>query len=67
MYFAFTSGTISGILSSYLKTDELSITIAPAFTALFAQFLLISHPAQKNAKSISQKELSLSSLNFIFQ
>jgi hypothetical protein len=48
----FTSGTISGILSTYLNSDVLSITIQFCDAALGAYIFDIDPPALKKAKSI---------------
>ena len=52
------SGTTKGILESILKADELSITTAPASTAIGAYFLLTEPQAEKSAISIPLKLFS---------
>ena len=57
-----TSGTIKGIVLSFLKHEELSTTKHPLFTALGAYSLATSDPAEKNAKSILEKSKSSKAL-----
>ena len=55
----FTSGTISGISSSYLKYDVLSITIEPFSAAVGANFFDTSEPAENREISALEKSKSL--------
>ena len=47
----FTSGTISGTFKSYLKSEELSITVQSFFAALVAYCFVASEPIVNNATS----------------
>ncbi|GIT36889.1 MAG: hypothetical protein Ct9H300mP6_07570 [Gammaproteobacteria bacterium] len=47
-----TSGTTKGISSSYLNSEVLSITTAPALAAKGANSLETAAPAEKKGKSI---------------
>ena len=47
----FTSGTISGTFKSYLKSEELSITVQSFFAALVAYCFVASEPIANNARS----------------
>jgi hypothetical protein len=60
-------GIIKGTPSSYLKADELSITIAHAFIAICANSFEISQPAEKSAKSSQLKKSSFTSFIIISQ
>ena len=58
----FICGTTRGTFSSYLNTDELSITTAQAFTADGANFVEFSPQAANRAKSSPSKKSSVTSL-----
>src|SRR5580692_11553397 len=55
------SGTTSGTLGSMRKADELSITVAPARTAIGAKRLDVAPPAENSAISTPSKLDSVSS------
>ena len=55
------SGITSGTFGSIRKADELSMTTAPALTAIGANFLAMPLPAENSAMSTPSKESSVSS------
>jgi len=55
----FASGTTSGTSSSSLKREDLSMTVHPLLAAVFAYCFDTFEPAQKKAKSISEKSRSV--------
>ena len=55
------SGTTSGTASSMRKAEELSMTSAPARTAMGAKRLEMPLPAENNAMSTPSKLVSVSS------
>jgi hypothetical protein len=58
---ALISGITSGTFGSMRKADELSITTAPALTAIGANFLEMPPSAENSAMSTPSKEFSVSS------
>src|ERR1700730_18123704 len=58
---ALISGITSGTVGSIRKAEELSMTTAPALTAIGANFLEMPAPAENNARSTPANEFSLSS------
>ena len=58
---AFTSGITSGTFGSIRKADELSITTAPALTAIGANLREMLPPAENSAMSTPSKERSFNS------
>jgi hypothetical protein len=61
----FASGTMSGTSSSSLKKEDLSITVHPLLAAIFTYCFDTFEPAQKKAKSISEKLRSVIELTLI--
>src|SRR3954471_19538468 len=58
---ALISGITSGTFGSIRKAEELSITTAPAFTAIGANFREMPEPAENSAISTPSNEVSVSS------
>src|SRR3984957_4351871 len=58
---ALISGITKGTFASIRKADELSMTTAPAFTAIGAYFLATPLPAENSARSTPSKERSVNS------
>ncbi len=63
---ALISGITSGTFGSIRKAEELSITTAPALTAIGANFREMPPPAENSAMSTPSKERSVSSSITIF-
>ena len=63
---ALISGITSGTFGSMRKAEELSMTTAPALTAIGANFLEMPPPAENSAMSTPSKERSVSSSIAIF-